>query len=861
VLNLLSHSIKKIKKLLFRASKQQIESCDNDTCHKLSFSKSTELLDKVDVGIHLDLTNYELLDDTICFLSKITFKFVLYVSLPYDIANKKTMVYEKLSNKLAKAMVIVRCSDKQTSFLPLLNFQWYLIQHQFIVAIHTKKYEGGRLENWRRQLIANLLGSSNVFNAILNLFIKQSDLGIVFPEYHPSLNDKLKEEDESYVLKNIEQNYFSNLINQDLTFFPYGGMFVARLDAIKLIFKLYTDLNLVNKLFYKSNSGLVVDKLMGYIVHYKGYKHAMVQSDKPFQALTTASLIHPYRESNLISKVIKKYVSEKKHNNKIAVYTAITNDYDIPVRHTFLDPAFDYILFTNKPIENQGFWDVRPIDYYHTEASRMSRFIKTNPHIHLKEYDIVIWIDGNVIINNCIRKYVDMLATSTCPIGTIPHPIRNCAYDEALAIVSLKKDITGRAQRQIASYSKELFPRDFGLIESNFMISNLNHSQISTLMSSWWSEIMKHSHRDQLSFPYVLWRHKLSWLPLMEEKQSLRDNFDFILPAHGKESGYIRQNCSNIKNNNIVSPLRDYKISNQKHIDIDKIDVDIIICVHNALDDVKKCIQSVLSSIRENDRVIIVDDASNLPTQKYLQYFSMKYKFILHRNDNRALGYCFAANQGMSLSSCEYMLLLNSDTIITKKALETMIKVATLDRKIGIVGPMSNAASYQSIPNIKGSKNQTAINTWPLHLSEKTINELCTQWSVPSVYPTVPLVHGFCQLINKDLYNCIGGFDEKNFPNGYGEENDFCLRAIKAGFTLKIATNSYVYHRKSASYTDAEYRGKLMQSGLAKLKELHTEDLVNQSVLSMKNHPLLNFVRVKAAHYLEVTKSSKVGEQ
>ena len=42
--------------------------------------------------------------------------------------------------------------------------------------------------------------------------------------------------------------------------------------------------------------------------------------------------------------------------------------------------------------------------------------------------------------------------------------------------------------------------------------------------------------------------------------------------------------------------------------------------------------------------------------------------------------------------------------------------------------------------------------------------------------------------------------DEENFPIGYGEENDYCIRAADAGFTLAIADDAYVFHAKSKSF-------------------------------------------------------------
>ncbi len=50
------------------------------------------------------------------------------------------------------------------------------------------------------------------------------------------------------------------------------------------------------------------------------------------------------------------------------------------------------------------------------------------------------------------------------------------------------------------------------------------------------------------------------------------------------------------------------------------------------------------------------------------------------------------------------------------------------------------------------------------------------------------------------MIDAIGYFDEDNFPYGFGEENDYCFRALDAGFSLRVATRAYVHHTKTRSY-------------------------------------------------------------
>ncbi len=54
--------------------------------------------------------------------------------------------------------------------------------------------------------------------------------------------------------------------------------------------------------------------------------------------------------------------------------------------------------------------------------------------------------------------------------------------------------------------------------------------------------------------------------------------------------------------------------------------------------------------------------------------------------------------------------------------------------------------------------------------------------------------------IRRALIDEQGLFDHEGFPRGYGEENDFCMRALKAGWLNLVSPWSFVYHVRTASF-------------------------------------------------------------
>lgn len=283
--------------------------------------------------------------------------------------------------------------------------------------------------------------------------------------------------------------------------------------------------------------------------------------------------------------------------------------------------------------------------------------------------------------------------------------------------------------------------------------------------------------------------------------------------------------------------------------------VDIILPVYNALEDVKACIESLYNNETIPFNLIIIDDCSEEETKSWLESAQKEYGFKLSRNTEN-LRFTKTVNKGFSQSEGDFVVLLNSDTIVTAYWLEKILCCFESDSSVGIVGPLSNAASWQTVPVREDKVNGGwLVNEIPEGYSIELMGQLVETISQRQ-YPNVPSVNGFCYVIKRDVINQIGTLDEEYFPTGYGEEDDFSIRARKAGYTIRVADDTYVFHAKSKSYTK-EVRKVLTVGGRKSLDKKHGKEEIEKLIAAWKAEPLLPEIGKEIESFMQISSGNK----
>jgi GT2 family glycosyltransferase len=219
--------------------------------------------------------------------------------------------------------------------------------------------------------------------------------------------------------------------------------------------------------------------------------------------------------------------------------------------------------------------------------------------------------------------------------------------------------------------------------------------------------------------------------------------------------------------------------------------VAIIVLNWNGYKDTEECIESLLRLEYTNYKIIIVDNASSDNSVTLL-----RNKFaditIIENKDN--LGYAEGNNVGIRyafLEGCDYVWILNNDTIVDPYALAKLIDVAESDVSVGILG---SKICYYDAPDILwfagGYINWDSFETPHVGIKEKD----CGQYDEVM---DCDRITGCSMLVSRRFCEEVGLMDSAYFI--YVEEVDWCIRAWSCNFRVVYVPDSKVYHKVSRS--------------------------------------------------------------
>jgi GT2 family glycosyltransferase/ubiquinone/menaquinone biosynthesis C-methylase UbiE/TolA-binding protein len=224
------------------------------------------------------------------------------------------------------------------------------------------------------------------------------------------------------------------------------------------------------------------------------------------------------------------------------------------------------------------------------------------------------------------------------------------------------------------------------------------------------------------------------------------------------------------------------------------IGVDVIVPVYRGLEETRRCLMSLLADRhRPRGLIRVVDDCSPEPElSAWLSSLAADGSIELCRNREN-LGFVRSVNHGIASAGLHDVVLLNSDTEVPSGFLQRLAGHAYSKPNIASVTPFSNAAGeFAGFPD-------KICRQLPPSYSLAAIDKACEEANgLRSL--EIPTGVGFCMYIRRACLDEVGHFDADAFGRGYGEETDFCQRALIKGWRHLLACNTFVYHVGEVSF-------------------------------------------------------------
>lgn len=223
--------------------------------------------------------------------------------------------------------------------------------------------------------------------------------------------------------------------------------------------------------------------------------------------------------------------------------------------------------------------------------------------------------------------------------------------------------------------------------------------------------------------------------------------------------------------------------------------ISIIIVHYNTPQETKDCLKS-LQDIKTQGfehSVIVVDNGSKKPLKLSQSYLGKNTEIIRSESN---LGFTGGNNLGMSYAiknyQSDYLLMLNSDTVVDSDFLQVLYETLKNDSKAGIVAPMIYFYKGAEFFPKSYRRDQKGKVIWYAGGSIDWLNITAFHRGVDELdrgqfdqQKTSDFATGCTLLVKREVIERAGILDKKFFL--YFEDVDFCLRAKKAGFSILFA--------------------------------------------------------------------------
>lgn len=291
-------------------------------------------------------------------------------------------------------------------------------------------------------------------------------------------------------------------------------------------------------------------------------------------------------------------------------------------------------------------------------------------------------------------------------------------------------------------------------------------------------------------------------------------------------------------------------------LDLQPQSVEIIVYGRDTVDEMKACLKSLraLAPPRPT-RIVLADSGSSARNLARLSDLASKESLTFLANQSSTGTAAIIRNAFSTRGDAEFVVLIAAEVTVPPNFLRNLTRPMSDSLDVGLVGPLSNFATWQSIPRVRAPNRKWQNNKLPRGMKlpdfEETLREV---WLEDPVVPRVPLLNGFCVAIRGSALDRIGGPDEA-LHWGHGGDIDFCFRAADVGVGMVIAANAFAY-RDHAQRSDPQREARRAREGDEALANRYG-GRAERAANTMSRNPILDRIRERTADIASVARHTK----
>jgi hypothetical protein len=220
----------------------------------------------------------------------------------------------------------------------------------------------------------------------------------------------------------------------------------------------------------------------------------------------------------------------------------------------------------------------------------------------------------------------------------------------------------------------------------------------------------------------------------------------------------------------------------------------VVLVNYNDREHLSRCLASLKGQLeRLSHEIIVVDNDSSDGSQEFIRE---RYPDVRLICNGKNIGFAQANNGGLQECAGEFILLLNTDTVVMTDAIDILMTAIQSNPRLAAVGP-ALLLKEDTFQVSFGRK----VSFWPELLQKGFLNHFYRIWLRLSLKPrTVGWLSAACLLLRHRVLQEVGFFDENFFL--YFEDIDLCVRIRKLGYDLLFQPQARVFHVGGATTTN-----------------------------------------------------------